>query len=194
MTTPLRVLHLEDDAADAERVQSVLARTGLSATFLRVSTQDDFARAVTEFKPDVVLSDHASETFGARAVLEHLRATRPTTPLIVVTGALSEELIVDYVKAGVADYVCKTNLSRLRPAVEAALAVRRKLGRLTPRQTEVLWHLAEGRSTSQIARRLNLSIKTIETHRMALMDRLGIHDLAGLIRLAISVGLVALEQ
>ena len=90
------------------------------------------------------------------------------------------------------DFVSKANLGRLRPAVETALAVRRKLGRLTPRQTEVLSLLADGHSTSEIARRLNLSIKTIETHRMALMDRLGIHNLAGLIRFAIVVGLVPL--
>ena len=191
-TVPLRILHLEDDAADAERVQGVLARTGLSSTVQRVSTKDDFVRAVTEFQPDVVFSDHGSETFGAREVLAHLRTVRPTTPLIVVTGAMSEQIIVDYIKSGVSDFVSKTNLGRLRPAVEEALAVRRRLGRLTPRQIEVLWLLAEGHSTSEIAKRLTLSIKTIETHRMALMDRLGIHDLAGLIRFAITVGLVPL--
>jgi DNA-binding NarL/FixJ family response regulator len=187
---PLRVLHLEDDAAEAERVQNVLADTGLSGTFLRVNTRDDFVRAVAEFQPDLVLSDHNSARFGAREALEYLRTARPTTPLIVVTGALSEQIIVDCIKAGVADFVSKANLTRLRPAVEVALARRRKLDRLTPRQIEVLGFLADGHSTSAIARRLNLSIKTIETHRMALMDRLGIHHLAGLIRFAISVGLV----
>lgn len=189
-TGPLRILHLEDDAAEAERVQSVLARTGLSATFQRVSTRDDFVRSVAEFQPEIVFSDHGTDAFGAREALEYLRAVRPTTPLIVVTGAMSEQIIVDYMKAGVSDFVSKANLGRLRPAVEAALAVRRKLTRLTPRQVEVLWLLADGHSTSEMARRLDLSIKTIETHRMALMDRLGIHDLAGLIRFAISVGLV----
>jgi len=188
----LRILHVEDDTADAERVQGELARTGLSGTFLRVNSKDDFVRAVAEFAPDIVISDHSLGSFDARAVLEHLRAVRPTTPLIVVSGAMSEQLIVDYVRAGVADFVAKSNLARLRPAVEAALAARRKLDRLTPRQVEVLGLLAEGLSTSAIARQLQLSIKTIETHRTALMDRLGIHDLAGLIRFAISVGLVAL--
>lgn len=188
----LRILHVEDDTADAERVQGELARTGLSGTFLRVNSKDDFVRAVAEFAPDIVISDHSLGSFDARAVLEHLRAVRPTTPLIVVSGAMSEQLIVDYVRAGIADFVSKSNLARLRPAVEAALAVRRKLDRLTPRQVEVLGLLAEGLSTSAIARQLQLSIKTIETHRTALMDRLGIHDLAGLIRFAISVGLVAL--
>lgn len=189
---PLRILHLEDDAADAERVQDELVRTGLSGTFLRVNSKDDFVRAVAEFKPDIVISDHSLGSFGTAAVLEHLRAVRPTTPLIVVTGASNEDLIVGYIRAGVTDFVSKSNLARLRPAVEAALAVRHKLGRLTPRQIEVLGFIAKGLSTADIARRLQLSIKTIETHRMALMDRLGIHDLAGLIRFAILVGLVPL--
>lgn len=191
-TQPLRILHVEDDAADAERVQAELERTGLSGTFQRVNSKDDFVRAVAEFKPDIVISDHALGSFGTGAVLDHLRAARPTTPLIVVTGASSEDLIVNYIRAGVTDFVSKSNLARLRPAVEAALAVRRKLGRLTRRQIEVLGFIATGLSTADIARRLQLSIKTIETHRMALMDRLGIHHVAGLIRFAISVGLITL--
>ncbi|HET9708578.1 MAG TPA: response regulator transcription factor [Gemmatimonadales bacterium] len=192
-TEPLRILHLEDDPADAERVQGELARTGLSGTFLRVNSKDEFVRAVADFKPDIVLSDHSLGSFGAGAVLEHLRAVHPTTPVIVVTGASSEDLIVGYIKAGIADFVSKSNLMRLRPAVETALAARRKLGRLTPRQIEVLGFIAKGHSTAEIARQLQLSIKTIETHRMALMDRLGIHQLAGLIRFAIVVGLVPLD-
>ena len=192
-TEPLRILQVEDDAADAERIQGELARTGLSATFRRVNTKDDFVRAVAEFGPDVVISDHSLGSFDARAVLQHLRAVRSTTPLVVVSGAMGEQLIVSYIKAGASDFVSKTNLSRLRPAVETALAVRRKLGRLTRRQIEVLGFIATGLSTADIARQLQLSIKTIETHRMALMDRLGIHHVAGLIRFAISVGLVVLE-
>lgn len=193
-TVPVRILHLEDDAADAERVQGELVRTGLSSTFVRVNSKDDFVRAVAEFQPDIVISDHSLGSFSAGAVLEHLRAVRPTTPLIVVSGTMSEQVIVDDIRAGVTDFVSKSNLLRLRPAVEAALAVRRTLGRLTRRQIEVLGFIATGLSTADIARRLQLSIKTIETHRMALMDRLGIRHVAGLIRFAISVGLVTLQQ
>lgn len=192
VTEPLRILHLEDDPVEVERVRGALSRTGMTSTLLHVATKDDFVRAVAEFQPDVVFSDHAANSFGAQSVLEHLRAVRPTTPMIVVSGAMNEQLIVDYIKAGAADFISKANLGRLRPAVESALAVRRKLSRLTRRQIEVLALLADGNSTSEAARRLSLSIKTIETHRMALMDRLGIHDLAGLIRLAILVGLVPL--
>jgi DNA-binding NarL/FixJ family response regulator len=61
---------------------------------------------------------------------------------------------------------------------------------LTPRQREVLQLVAEGHSNKEIASRLNVALKTVETHRTELMDRLGIHGVAGLVRYAIQVGLV----
>jgi DNA-binding NarL/FixJ family response regulator len=64
------------------------------------------------------------------------------------------------------------------------------LDMLTPRQREVLQLIAEGYSTQQIAQALTVSVKTVETHRMHLMDRLGIHDIAGLVRFAVQVGMV----
>jgi len=65
---------------------------------------------------------------------------------------------------------------------------------LTPRQREILQLIAEGRSTKEIASILHLSVKTIETHRMQLMARLDIHDIAGLVRYAIRIGLVAPDK
>ena len=68
------------------------------------------------------------------------------------------------------------------------------LKKLTARQTQVLRLIAEGKTTKQVALELNISVKTVETHRMRLMNRLEIHDIAGLVRFAISVGLVRLED
>ena len=65
------------------------------------------------------------------------------------------------------------------------------LARLTPRQREVLQLIAEGHTTKDIARKLSVSVKTVETHRSQLMDRLDIHDVAGLVRFAIHTGVVA---
>jgi DNA-binding NarL/FixJ family response regulator len=67
---------------------------------------------------------------------------------------------------------------------------RAQLARLTPRQREVLQFIAEGATPRAMARALNLSVKTVESHRAQLMERLGIHDLAGLIRFALRVGLI----
>lgn len=65
--------------------------------------------------------------------------------------------------------------------------------RLTPRQRDILRRIAEGNSTKEIAFDLGLSAKTVETHRAQLMDRLGIHDVAGLVRFAIRIGLVSVD-
>ena len=73
-------------------------------------------------------------------------------------------------------------------------AERRQLARLTPRQREILQLLADGSSARKIARNLSLSVKTVETHRAQLMERLGIHDLAGLVRFAIRAGLIRAED
>jgi DNA-binding NarL/FixJ family response regulator len=65
---------------------------------------------------------------------------------------------------------------------------------LTQRQREILQLIAEGRTTREIAETLHISIKTVETHRTMLMDRLNLHDVASLVRYAIRVGLVTLEH
>ena len=67
-----------------------------------------------------------------------------------------------------------------------------RIERLTARQTQVLRFIADGKSNKQIALELNISVKTVESHRTQLMDRLEIHDIAGLVRFAIRVGLVEL--
>jgi DNA-binding NarL/FixJ family response regulator len=90
--------------------------------------------------------------------------------------------------------VLKSNLGRLAPAIEAALSVRRRLEKLTPRQIEVLRLMALGNTTPEIARALGLSAKTIETHRGEIMKRVGIHDIVGLVRYAVRVGLVPPES
>ena len=190
---PLRILLFEDRPADAELVKLALERAGVPGVTRVADTSDAFADALREFAPDIVLSDHSLARFNAVAALQLLRATRPTVPLIVVAGALDERAAVETLKAGAEDFILKTNLGRLRPAIDAALAVRRPLDRLSPRQVEVLRLLAQGHSMREIAKRLKLSVKTIETHRADVMNRLGIHDVAGLVRYAVRVGLVSPE-
>ena len=65
---------------------------------------------------------------------------------------------------------------------------------LTARQREILQLIAEGKSTKEIAFQLNVSVKTVETHRSALMDRLGIHDIAGLVLYAVRQGLISVDR
>ena len=187
----LRILLLEDDPADAELVTETLVRSGLAVVTERVDCKEAFTRALREFAPDVVLSDHSLGEFDARAALEVLQVVRPTAPLIVVAGALDPRSAAAVVRAGAEDFVLKSNLDRLIPAIEGALSVRRRLEKLTPRQMEVLRLMAEGFTTPEIAKELKLSGKTVETHRGEIMKRVGIHDIVGLVRYAVRVGLVS---
>lgn len=187
----LRVLFLEDDPADAELATETLTRSGMSVLTERVDSREAFTQALREFAPDVVLSDHSLGQFDARAALEVMQSIRPGAALIVLVGALNEQTAAAFVRAGAEDFVLKSNLGRLAPAIEAAISVRRRLEKLTPRQMEVLRLMAEGLTTPEIARRLNLSSKTVETHRGEIMKRVGIHDIVGLVRYAVRVGLVA---
>ena len=150
--------------------------------------------ALRNFEPDIILFDHGLARYDAMAALRAARAERPATPIIVVTNTLDEEAAVVTLKAGVDDYLLKEHLTRLGPAIAAAQSVRGPLRRLTPRQIDVLRLMAEGLTTRDIARRLTLSVKTVETHRAAVMSRLAIHDLAGLVRYALRVGLISQES
>ena len=190
----LRILLLEDDPADAELVTESLAQSGMAVVTERVDSREAFIQAVRDFAPDIVLSDHALAQFDARAALEVLQTMRPAAALIVVAGALDSQSTAAVVRAGAEDFILKSNLSRLAPAIESALMVRRRLEKLTPRQMEVLRLMAEGLTTPEIARQLSLSGKTVETHRGEIMKRVGIHDIVGLVRYAVRVGLVSPES
>ncbi len=190
MSTRLRVLLLEDSAADAELAESHLVRAGLNVRCARVSTRDQFVRALGEFNPDVVLSDHALADFNPLAALGVLQSLRPGAPFILVSGALDEPAAVACLRAGAETLVLKDRLHRLGPAVEAALEARRDLARLSPRQLQILCFVARGYTTPEIAERLGIKDKTVETHRSEIMKRTGLHDLVSLVRYAVRLGLV----
>jgi DNA-binding NarL/FixJ family response regulator len=186
----LRLLLLEDNPADAGLIEAQLRGAGMNVTTLRVDTPQAFTSAIRDFVPDVVISDHALAQFNAEAALEVLRALRPVTPLIVVSGTIDPETAVTCLRAGAENILLKHHLSRLHAAVDVALSIRRQVRKLSPRQVEVFRHIAEGYPTREIARRLKLSVKTVETHRSALMTRLDIRCVAGLVRYAVRIGLV----
>ena len=190
-TQPVRVLMLEDSEADAVLIRHELLRSGMPTVTERVETESEFASAIRDFLPDVVLSDHSLGAFDAQSALTLLRSVRPTTPLILVTGSENTDATVACIRAGAEDLITKTNLSRLAASITKAVQLRRPLDKLTPRQIEVLRMVAEGHRTREIALRLKLSVKTVESHRGEIMKRLEIHDVVGLVRYAMRVGLVS---
>ena len=190
-TNLIRILMLEDSAAEAELIRHELNRAGLQTLTERVDSQESFTAAVRDFAPDVVLSDHMLGQFDSCAAQEILRELRPTAPFIIVTGAITGAQSVAAIRAGAEDLVLKSYLSRLAASINEALTVRRPLHKLTERQVQVLRLVAEGHRTREIAKRLGLSVKTVESHRGEVMKRLKMHDVVSLVRYAMRVGLVA---
>ena len=186
----LRLLLVEDDPADAELAVEHLESSGLTISARRVVSRGEFGGAIGEGDPHAILFDHGLPGFSAVDALGMLRERRLPTPFIVLTGSLDESQAVASMRAGADDIVLKSHMARLRPALDRALGLREGLGKLSPRQIEVLGLVAEGHTTPAIAERLGISVKTADTHRTEMMKRLDLHDVASLVRYAIQVRLI----
>jgi DNA-binding NarL/FixJ family response regulator len=171
-----------------------------------------------ERQPDVVFMDIAMEGMNGLEATRRVVKNHPRTRVIILSIHCNEEYVSQALRAGASGYMLKdaapaeleiainavgNGATYLSPTVSRRVVddYLRRVGAnampmetLTPRQREVLQLVAEGCSTKEIARKLDVSIKTVETHRMQLMERLDIHDIAGLVRYAIRSGLVSPEQ
>jgi signal transduction histidine kinase/FixJ family two-component response regulator/putative methionine-R-sulfoxide reductase with GAF domain len=120
MPTPLRVLIAEDRPTDAELMVYELSRSGFELKWKRVETEAEYLTELATV-PDVILADHTLPQFNAPRALDLLKETGLDIPLIVVTGSISEEVAVERIKQGAADYILKDRMTRLGAAVKRAL-------------------------------------------------------------------------
>lgn len=171
-------------------------------------------RLVEEHRPDVVLMDIAMPGLNGLEAATRVSEDFPGVNVVILSMHANEEYVLRALRAGAAGYLLKdADPAELELAVRAAVRgenylsprisrqvteyVQRtgeetsSLERLTPRQREVLQLIAEGHTSRGIAHILDISVKTVETHRAGLMDRLGIRDIAGLVRYAIQKGIVS---
>jgi DNA-binding NtrC family response regulator len=117
----LRILHLEDDAADAELVEATLAADGLTLEIARVDTREAFLAALEGPPFDLILADYNLPAFDGVSAQTMAAEVRPGTPFIFLSGTLGEELAIERLKAGATDYVLKQRLGRLSSSVRRAL-------------------------------------------------------------------------
>jgi PAS domain S-box-containing protein len=117
----LRILHLEDDAADAELVGDTLRAEGLACEIVRVSSRASFETALDERRWALILSDFALPGFDGAAAQAIAAERQPDVPFVFVSGTIGEEVAIERLKAGATDYVLKQRLGRLTPAVRRAL-------------------------------------------------------------------------
>src|SRR5437764_739852 len=121
MNSLLRVLHLEDDVRDTELVQATLDAEGIQGELTRVETDDDFIAAHNRKRLDLILAEYTLPSFDGLAALKITQQHSPEVPFILVSGTLGEDVAIEALKTGATDYVLKTRLGRLGPAVKRAL-------------------------------------------------------------------------
>ena len=107
---------------DAELVEYELERARIPFVARRVDTRESFLRELDEFAPDLILSDYTLPRFDGMTALSLARERAPSVPFLIVTGSVNEETAVGCMKAGASDYLLKSNLARIGPAIEGALA------------------------------------------------------------------------
>jgi DNA-binding NarL/FixJ family response regulator len=187
----LRVVIVGESSTSGEALVDALRQPGREVLVERADREDALVALLKGFWPDVVFTTQQTGQLGVPVVLAAVRTFRPTVPVILLAGPGEEHRTATWIRTGVEEVVRRDAVGHAVEAVQRALEARQPLSRLSPRQIEVLRLITDGLTSREIASRLNLSEKTVETHRSAVAQRLGIRDVAGLVRYAVRVGLTS---
>ena len=211
----IRILLADDHALVRAGMKALIESAEGFEVVGEASNGREAVRLARALKPDVALLDIAMPELNGLDAARRLAAECPEVRVLILSMHTDPAYVREAMQAGTAGYVLKeAGVEELELAIRAALRGERYLDprvskqviegyvkgleapgmALTPRQREILQLIAEGRSTREIAQRLHLSVKTVETHRAQLMDRLDIRDVAGLTRYAIRIGLISDER
>jgi DNA-binding NarL/FixJ family response regulator len=214
---PVRVVLADDHKLVRAGFSAMLTNLGNVEIVAETGDGREALDLILKHKPDVAFIDITMPSLTGLEVAKRVTSEVKGVHVIIVSMHTTEDYIARAIRAGVSGYVLKNaDPIELELAIRAAVrgevylspAVSKSLiedysrrldqdkiveDQLTARQREVLQLIAEGENTKGIARKLNLSIKTVETHRKQLMDRLQIHDVAGLVRYAIRERIIDAE-
>jgi len=212
--TPVRV-HLADDHALVRAgIRALLEGLEGVTVVAEAANGIEVLELARKHRPDVVLLDISMPGLGGLEASAQLKQELPEVRVVMLSMHANEEYVLQALRAGAAGYMLKDSATaQLELALQAVMQGETYLSppiskqmvegylqrvgseqpaadNLTPRQRQVLQLIAGGHSTKEIAYRLELSVKTVETHRAQLMERLEIRDIAGLVKYAIRSGLV----
>lgn len=134
----VRALIVEDDPIDAVLLLDQLKDSGIDVVYRLVSNESDYRRSLSEFQPDIVLSDFRLPAFSGERALTILREHDQRTPFVYVSGTMGESVAVEALRSGATDYILKNNMTRLAAAVRRALAEARERRALDAAETELI--------------------------------------------------------
>ena len=216
--TPISVLLADDHVLIRAGVRALVEKAPSIRVIAEAKDGREALLLIRQHLPDVVLMDVAMPGLNGLEATARITAEFPNVRVIILSMYASEEYVRESIGAGAAGYIVKSSAAaELGDAIRAVAAggeyfsplvsehlvknraghvsvTRAMIERLTPRQREILQLIAERHHTKDIAQILNISVKTVETHRAQLMGRLGIHDVPGLVRFAIRAGLASLDE
>lgn len=211
----LTVLLADDHALVRAGMRMLLEAMGNVTVLGEAADGHAVVRLVEELKPDLVLMDIAMPGLNGLDAAARITKQWPHTKVVMLSMHQDEQYVRQALKMGATGYLLKDSATTELALAIAAVArgetylspaaskgvlsdyVQRLRSEdsaqvhLTPRQREVLQLVAEGCSTKEIAQRLELSVKTVETHRSLLMKQLDVHEIAGLVRYAIRTGIIS---
>jgi DNA-binding NarL/FixJ family response regulator len=204
----MRLLLADDHALVRGGLRALLAEIPEITEVLEAADGHDVLAEVVLHHPDVVLMDIAMPRLNGIDATTLVLAIAPKTRVIIVSMYQDEEYVWNALRAGASGYLAKSAV--VEELHEALRAIRRgelfispRLQRAirrdvqhgpTARQREILQLIADGMTSRQIAKALDIRLKTVESHRLQLMRRLDIHDVAGLVRYAVRHGVVSAQS
>jgi DNA-binding NarL/FixJ family response regulator len=217
MINPMRVLLADDHVLVRAGIRALIEKIPNVEVVGEASTGRAALEMVKAKRPNLVLMDIAMADLGGLEALPRITKDFPGVKVIILSAHANEEYVIRALRGGAAGYMVKdAATAELQLAIDSVArdetylspSISRTvidsylervggqfspLEQLTPRQREILQLIAEGKNTKEIASALDISVKTVESHRLQLMERLNIHDIPGLVRYAIRIGLASLE-
>ena len=220
MSDPIRVILAEDHMIVREGLRALLEGRDDVVVVAEAEDGEAAVKAAAEHRPDVVVMDLNLPNLNGVDATKQIRKAQPDTHVLILSMYSTEEHVRPAIRAGAEGYLIKgSGLSDLVAAIKAVSTGNaffspqvakivlddsrratqpggndRAGSDLTPRERQILKLVAEGRSSPEIAKELNVSVKTVEGHRGRIMAKLDSRNVAGLVRHAIRLGLVSTDM
>lgn len=206
----VRVLLADDHEIVRQGLRVLLEREGFQVVG-EASDGHEAAKLCEASHPEVAILDLSMPLLNGVDAAREIMRSNPRTKVVLLTMHTEDHLVLESLRAGVTGYVLKTKaaselVQALRAVCRGEMFLTQSISRtivqaflkntpmpgnpISDRERQVLQLVAEGKTTKEIASLLGISIKTAESHRSNLMDKLNIHDTAGLVRYAIRIGLI----